>query len=162
MQIRKIEPRDFATVAMLENANWTLKATPHLMNSSAQTIMEKILKGTTYFLAIEQDEILGFLDFGPRHHSEFGQHVVTFGIMTVEKARKKGIATALIHHFIDFARHEGYKKITIQVMGSNQAGLQLYRKLGFVEEVCLRKEFYINGEYIDDYSFAYYLDKNLV
>jgi RimJ/RimL family protein N-acetyltransferase len=162
MEIRKIEPHDFATVAQLENENWTLMSTPHTMNSDASKIMEKILKGTTYFLAVEDNEILGFLDFGPHNKSEFGQHVVTFGVMTVKNARGKGIATALIRYFIDFAHRENYKKITIRVMGSNPAALHLYRKLGFVQESCLRKEFYINGEYIDDYSFAYYLDKSLL
>lgn len=29
------------------------------------------MTGTTYFLAVENDEILGILDYGPRHKSEF-------------------------------------------------------------------------------------------
>ncbi|WP_252899621.1 hypothetical protein [Lactococcus fujiensis] len=41
MEIRKIEPHDFAEVARLENENWTLDSTPHTMNSSAESIMKK-------------------------------------------------------------------------------------------------------------------------
>ena len=70
--------------------------------------------------------------------------------MTAQEARGKGVATTLINFFIDFAKKEGFKKITIQVMGSNPAALKLYNKLGFVEEGCLKKEFFIDGEYIDD------------
>lgn len=162
MLIRKIEPRDFALVAQLENENWTLVSTPHVMNSSAEKIVEKITKGMGYFLAEEDGEILGVLDYGPRHKSDFGQHVVTFGVMTVETARGKGVATALIQHFLKFARHEGYKKITIQAMGSNPEALKLYKKLGFMVEGHLRSEFFINGHYVDDYTLAFYLDKTLV
>ncbi|MCL2112464.1 MAG: GNAT family N-acetyltransferase [Streptococcaceae bacterium] len=162
MKIRKIEPRDFAIVAQLENENWPLTSTPHVMNSSAEKIIEKITKGMGYFIAEENGEILGVLDYGPRHKSEFGRHIITFGIMTVEKARGKGVATALITFFIDYARHEGYKKITIQVMGSNPTALKLYEKLGFVCEGRLRKEFFIDETYIDDCILAYYLDKTLL
>ncbi len=158
MEIRKIEPRDFVKVAQLENENWTLASTPHVMDSSAEKIIGKIMTGTTYFLAVENDEILGILDYGPRHKSEFGRHTVTFGIMTAQEARGKGVATTLINFFIDFAKKEGFKKITIQVMGSNPAVLKLYNKLGFVEEGRLKKEFFIDGEYIDDCILAFYLD----
>ncbi|XOW24326.1 GNAT family protein [Lactococcus lactis] len=102
------------------------------------------------------------LDYGPRHKSEFGRHTVTFGIMTAQEARGKGVATTLINFFIDFAKKEGFKKITIQVMGSNPAALKLYNKLGFVEEGRLKKEFFIDGEYIDDCILAFYLDKSLM
>lgn len=162
IKIRKIEPRDFAMVAELENKNWSLISTPHVMHSSAEKIIEKITNGMNYFLAEEDGEILGVLDYGPRHKSEFGQHVVTFGLMTVEKARHKGVATMLLHFFIDFARQEGYQKITIQAMGSNPEALRLYDKLGFVEEGRLRKEFFIKGKYVDDCILAYYLDENLL
>lgn len=127
MEIRKIEPRDFVKVAQLENENWILASTPHVMDSSAEKIIGKIMTGTTYFLAVENDEILGILDYGPRHKSEFGRHTVTFGIMTAQEARGKGVATTLINFFIDFAKKEGFKKITIQVMGSNPAALKLYK-----------------------------------
>lgn len=43
MEIRKIEPRDFVKVAQLENENWTLASTPHVMDSSAEKIIGKIM-----------------------------------------------------------------------------------------------------------------------
>ena len=64
-EIRKIEPRDFVKVAQLENENWTLASTPHVMDSSAEKIIGKIMTGTTYFLAVENDEILEYLITAP-------------------------------------------------------------------------------------------------
>lgn len=159
MKIRKIEPRDFAKVADLENQNWKLDATPVVMDSSAQTIMEKLLKGTTYLLAVseETDEILGVLDFSARHPFVSSKHVVTFGLMTVEKARGKGVATALLTDFITEVRKEGYKKITMNVLSSNPAAIKLYEKFGFAKEGVLHQEFLINHHYIDDLIYAFYL-----
>ena len=42
MEIRKIEPRDFVKVAQLENENWTLASTPHVMDSSAGKLSVKL------------------------------------------------------------------------------------------------------------------------
>ncbi|HAP15580.1 MAG TPA: N-acetyltransferase [Lactococcus sp.] len=157
MKIRPIEPHDFAIVARLENQNWTLKSTPLIINSSAEKIMKKILKGTRYLLAEENGKILGVLDYGPRHKSEFGAHVLTFGIMTIQEARGKGIATQLIQYLIREARAENYEKITINAMSSNPEALHLYERLGFILEGQLRKEFYIDGTYVDSLIYAYYL-----
>ncbi|WP_251712974.1 GNAT family N-acetyltransferase [Lactococcus ileimucosae] len=157
MKIRPIEPHDFATVARLENQNWTLKSTPLIINSSAEKIMKKILKGTRYLLAEENGKILGVLDYGPRNKSEFGAHVLTFGVMTVQEARGKGIATQLIQHLIHEACTENYEKITINAMSSNPKALHLYERLGFVLEGQLRKEYYIDGTYVDSLIYAYYL-----
>ncbi|MEY8457591.1 GNAT family N-acetyltransferase [Lactococcus ileimucosae] len=157
MKIRPIEPHDFATVARLENQNWTLKSTPLIINSSAEKIMKKILKGTRYLLAEEKGKILGVLDYGPRNKSEFGAHVLTFGVITVQEARGKGIATQLIQHLIHEARTENYEKITINAMSSNPKALHLYERLGFVLEGQLRKEYYIDGNYVDSLIYAYYL-----
>ena len=71
MEIRTIEPRDFVEVATLENQNWTLQETPHLMAATAGQIMNKVLSGTTYLVAIEDEKIVGVLDYKPRHPSKY-------------------------------------------------------------------------------------------
>lgn len=157
MKIRPIEPHDFANIAELENQNWTLKSTPFIINSSSEKIMKKILEGTRFLLAEEQGEILGILEYGKRNKSKFGAHVLTFGVMTVKEARGKGVATQLIQHLIREARTENYEKITINAMSSNPAALALYDRLGFILEGHLKKEYFIDGVYIDSLIYAYYL-----
>lgn len=166
MEIRTIEPRDFATVAQLENENWTKISTPVDMNSTVEQIMEKVLKGMQYFLAVDENsgEILGVLDCGPRHphpRVSSGNHVMTFGVMTVEKARGKGIAQALILHLIDFVKSDGVKKLSIEALSTNPAALKLYEKLGFVQEGCQKAEFYLDGKYVDNLIYAYFIDEDL-
>ncbi|WP_270232848.1 GNAT family N-acetyltransferase [Lactococcus garvieae] len=156
MKIRPIEPHDFAYVAKIKNQNWTLKSTPFIINSSAEKIMKKVLQGTRYLLAEEEGVLLGVLDYGP-NKSEFGSHVITFGVMTVKEARGKGVATQLIQHLIHEARAEKYEKITINVMSSNPTAVALYERLGFELEGRLKKEYFIDDLYVDSLIYAYYL-----
>ena len=162
MEIRKIEPRDFAQVAQIENENWTLSSTPHVMNSSVEAVMRKVLNGTTYLLAVENGEILGLLDYAPLHPSEFAQHVVTFGLVTVQKARHKGIATQLLNYFIKQARLENFKKITIKVLSSNPEAISFYEHRSFAKEAELKSEFLIDGKYVNDLTYVYYLDDSIL
>ncbi|NET38328.1 MAG: GNAT family N-acetyltransferase, partial [Cyanothece sp. SIO1E1] len=46
----------------------------------------------------------------------------------------QGIGTALMHHGEAWARARGDGKIGLQVFQSNQPGLALYQKLGYVSQ----------------------------
>lgn len=159
MRIRKIEPRDFAKVAELENKNWTSLSTPVIMASTAEKIMEKVLKGTTYFLAVndEDTEILGILDSHVRHGVIAGAHVITFGLMTDELARHQGVAHELLAHFLDYAKSEDFRKVSIEVLGDNPVAQHLYESFGFVLEGREKEEFYLDGHYVDNLHYAYFL-----
>ena len=163
MKIRKIEPRDFATVAQLENENWTQEGTPHVMNSSVEGVLKKVLNGTTYLLAVnETDQIMALLDYAPKHNIPAGRHVVTFGLVTVKAYRRQGLAKRLLQAFLERAKAEGFQKVAIQVLGSNQPALQLYEAFGFVKEAELKSEFFINGKFVNDLTLAYYLDSSIL
>lgn len=160
MEIRTIEPRDFVEVATLENENWTIVSTPIKLVSNAEIIANRILQGMNYFLAINDDsKILGVLNYGPRHNTDTAAHVMTFGIMTVKKARRQGVSSALINFFFDFARKNEIKKITIEVLSTNSAAILLYEKLGFVCEGKQKAEFYLNNQYVDNLFYAYFLEE---
>ena len=152
IQIRKIEPRDFATVAALENENWDSHSTPVEMHSSADKILENVLKGVQYLLATDEetDEILGILDFHVKHGMSAGSHVATFGLMTVEKARHQGIAHKLLGDFIVLAREENFCKLSIEVLAGNTEAIKLYESFDFVLEGRLNDEFYLDGHYVDN------------
>jgi len=62
----------------------------------------------------------------------------------------KGLAYESYCKFIPFI-FETYNlnKITLEVLSSNSVAINLYKKLGFVQEGIKRKEIYKNGVYID-------------
>lgn len=59
--------------------------------------------------------------------------------------RRKGIAKALISHFIDIAREENLEFMTLEVRASNEPAIALYKSFGFIE-VGIRKKYYENSE----------------
>ena len=56
-----------------------------------------------------------------------------FFITTAKKQRSKGYATQLISALLDWGKHNGARLAYIQVETDNQAGINLYNKLGFAE-----------------------------
>lgn len=159
MEIRRIEPRDFTTVAALENENWISASTPVDVDSTAENIIGKVLKGASYLLAVEDEKILGVLDYSPRHSHKNGQAVLTFGVMTIKEARNRGIARRLILHFLEFAKNKDYQKISIEVLSTNPSAISLYESLGFTREGLQKAEFFIDGKSVDNLLYAYFLNQ---
>ena len=160
MEIRKIEPRDFARVAQLENENWTAESTPIIMNSSAESIMDRVLKGMNYLLATENGKIVAILDYNQRHALVAERKVIAFGLMTIKNQRRKGIAQRLIQYFLELAKKEGYRKISIEVLSTNSPAIHFYEKLGFICEGRQKAEFYLNDHYVDNLFYAYFLEED--
>jgi len=52
-------------------------------------------------------------------------------IIVDELARGKGIGTKLIGELINLAKNQGYTTVTLEVIGTNQRALKLYKNLGF-------------------------------
>lgn len=157
MEIRKIEPRDFAIVAQLENENWLQSSTPVIIDSTAEKIIDKLSKGVRYYLAVENGEILAVLDFQEKYPFPSGAQTLLFGLMVKKEERHKGIGQALIHFLIELAQKENYKKISMAALGSNPQALHFYEKLGFILEGKQSKEFFINEQWVDNYWYAYFL-----
>lgn len=59
--------------------------------------------------------------------------------------RRKGIAKALIEHFIKIAQKEELEFMTLEVRDSNAPAIALYEQFGFLK-VGVRKKYYENKE----------------
>jgi len=159
--IRQMEPRDFVEVAELEKSVWTAAETPAVIQSSAEKYIETIQAGVRYLLAVEatSDEIYGVLILYDRHRNlEAGKYVLTFSVMVVPSARRMGIGTFLLDFLFDYAREEGYKKISMDALSTDLAAQKLYERAGFVLEGQQHREFLINGAWVDNLLYGYFID----
>ncbi len=59
--------------------------------------------------------------------------------------RRKGIAKALISHFVEIAKEEKLEFMTLEVRRSNEPAISLYKSFGF-KQVGVRKKYYDNTE----------------
>ena len=67
-----------------------------------------------------------------------------YNIAIAPEFRRKGIGEELLRHMIDKAEADGCDLATLEVRGSNEAAMELYKKLGF-REVGRRRGYYIKG-----------------
>ena len=60
-------------------------------------------------------------------------HVGQVGTFLLPERRRQGVGRQLWNATLAFARAAGYRKLVIQVRGSNSSALAFYRQLGFVD-----------------------------
>jgi RimJ/RimL family protein N-acetyltransferase len=84
-----------------------------------------------------------------------GVHLAPYGVADIGMAiidgyRGQGVGTGLLEAAIDWARDSGAHKVYLEVWPHNDAGIALYRKLGFQEEGRKRRHYRrANGEIWD-------------
>lgn len=160
--IRQMEPKDFAKVAEIENSGWTSLSTPVKIQSSPERYIENLQMGVRYLLAVAEqtDEIFGVLVLHDRHKMAAGQHVLTFSPLVIESARRQGLGAYLVEFVKSYARGEAYSKISIEVLSTDLPAIHLYEKCGFIKEGEQKKEYLIDGQWVDNLYYAYFIDTN--
>ncbi|MSP59112.1 MAG: ribosomal-protein-alanine N-acetyltransferase [Myxococcales bacterium] len=66
-------------------------------------------------------------------------------VATHPDTRRRGLASVLLGHVIDFAWDAGCRYITLEARRSNQGAIRLYRKFGF-RPVGIRPNYYVEDQ----------------
>ena len=113
-------------------------------------IAKAIKKENALFIIAEVNgTVVGNLNFsgGPRQRNA---HVGEFGVSVLKEYWGNCIGEELIQYLINWSKNSGIiKKINLRVRNDNARGTYLYKKLGFLEEGILKRDFLINGEFYD-------------
>lgn len=81
----------------------------------------------------------------------------TMGIAIKAGYRHRGgLGTRMITEAIEWCRKQGILKLNLEVFSSNTNAISLYEKIGFEREGVRRKQFIIDGEYVDDILMTYW------
>jgi RimJ/RimL family protein N-acetyltransferase len=89
------------------------------------------------FVAVADGEVVGHLGL---HRS--GRGAVDLGMLVADRWRGRGVGTALLAKAIEWARAEpDVHKLALEVWPHNGAARALYRRLGFVDEGRLRRQY---------------------
>lgn len=99
----------------------------------------------------DRGNLVGTLEF--RGHAQRRlAHVGWLAMGVRSDARGRGVGTALLTALLDWARaHPTIEKVSLGVFSTNEAGLRLYRRMGFIEEGRRVREFRLApGVYADD------------
>ncbi|MCW3994035.1 MAG: GNAT family N-acetyltransferase [Candidatus Bathyarchaeota archaeon] len=90
---------------------------------------------------------------------EKNKHVGFLGISILKEFRKIGIGTAMMKYIMEWARRQkGLEKVSLTVFSTNEAAINLYRTFGFPIEGMSKKQYKIEGKYIDETIMGKFLD----
>lgn len=155
--IRKAELRDAANIVRAEQE---IAQEPGFFCSQPSELSEKKVKNTiesshgVYFVAECKGDIAGhaFLEILPLQSLK---HIAQLNIAVHKGFQNHGIGTQLLERIIEWANEsESIEKIELNVRASNAQAIALYKKMGFLEEVCLKGRVKTEIGYIDDILMA--------
>ena len=105
-------------------------------------------RGMVQFLALEGTRVVGWCDIGPKPLEGF-RHVGTLGMGLLPDQRGRGLGARLLALAVSGACERGLARVELEVYGSNDAALLLYRRAGFVSEGRKRAARILDGR-VDD------------
>lgn len=117
--------------------------------------LEDLLQRDNQTILVAEDvgELVGFLGVrggGVRRTRHSGYIVV--GIRQAYTGQ--GLGTRLFDEMEAWARAHGLHRLELTVMTHNEAGVGLYRKMGFLVEGIARHALIVDGEWVDEYHMA--------
>ncbi|MGG0753070.1 N-acetyltransferase family protein [Brevibacillus laterosporus] len=114
---------------------------------------ERIIKTDTenkrnlFLVAVVHDRIVGFSRCEGNHLKRFS-HKIEFGVCVLKDFWGYGMGKNLLKESIFWADSNGIKKITLNVLETNDKAIKLYKKLGFEIEGILKKDkLHSDGKY---------------
>jgi L-amino acid N-acyltransferase YncA len=76
-------------------------------------------------------------------------HVADFSVYVARDRRGRGVGYRLLETLIARARELAYHKLVLAAFPFNEAGLTLYRRLGFAEIGVYREQGQLDGKWVD-------------
>ncbi len=144
---------DFAHVVLQESEYFLLE--PDELQLTDEEEREWIREhaddaGELLLVALINDLVVGLLGFenGPQRRVA---HRGSLHLSVARMWRGQGIGTLLLKSLLAWAAGNSLiEKVSLSVMTSNHGAIRLYRRLGFVEEGCLRREIKISPDHYED------------
>lgn len=105
------------------------------------------------FVVEDRDVLVGWLGaFGERYRRV--RHSVLIGIGIRTGYRGTGIGTSLFEALEKWAWDHQIRRLELLVQTGNEAGITLYRKMGFQIEGTKRDAYLLDGKFVDEYLMA--------
>jgi len=162
IMVRHARARDEPALAAIEATSWSpMSGFPSVIDRDRQ-------RGRAFFsddspprihlVAERAGKVVGYIRLKPPSPLPENAHVLLIAGIAVEgAARRHGVAGRLIAAAVEYAAAHGAEKLSLRVLGTNQPAIALYESVGFEHEGVLRREFRIDGGYVDDVLMAKHL-----
>ena len=150
--------RDLESVTMLYHLEYLMPINFQAVEKNVRSVQSS---GKDCFIAIylqDNEEFIGTLKIG---HIDWRSGIGDIGIMIGEKQhRGKGISTDVVSTACSYAfNHLSLRKLIAGTPATNIAMRRCFKRVGFEEEGCLRKQLLIGGTYIDHILFGMFKEE---
>lgn len=113
------------------------------------------LKVENTLIAVNNGQVIGYASIGLRTPISTNKHVCKLrSIIVHPNFRRNGVALKIMKQILLFAKQRKFTKITLTVLSSNNAAIELYKSCDFQIEGRMKGEFIINDKYVDDLTFS--------
>lgn len=148
--IRPSRKEDFQQLVDLDNMIWDVSSAPvPIAWSSVEEYESRNPVGSQ--LVAEVDNVAaGYLGFRSPTPLPSNEHVSELNIAVHPGFQRMGIGRRLLEAAKERLIELGKKKLSLRVLATNESAIEFYKKCGFIEQGRLVKEFYLNGQYVDD------------
>ncbi len=103
-------------------------------------------KNNTFVVAFIGNEMVSLADVHSGNRPRI-RHSGELGITVLKKYWRMGVGLAMMQYLIDWARDAGLRKLNLRVRENNVGAITLYRKLGFLDNGIITREFLVRGEF---------------
>jgi len=78
------------------------------------------------------------------------RHVAKIRMWIIPGYRGLGLGNELMDYIIEWAHAHGVEKLSLDVFSNNERAIRLYKKHGFRIEGRLKRQYILNGRYVDE------------
>ncbi|KAK7056753.1 hypothetical protein VNI00_002470 [Paramarasmius palmivorus] len=112
---------------------------------------ERMANEAGFFVIIETKDTKQFAGFASLDLQHRKHRDSQYAIALLPEFWGKGYATEATRFIVNHAFVSmGLHRVTLGVLGGNDAAANVYKKIGFVEEGRSRKAFWLDGKWVDD------------
>ncbi|YCA41711.1 GNAT family N-acetyltransferase [Bacillus sp. JZ8] len=102
------------------------------------------------FVASINDKVAGYIGYKNPTGLKSNNHVLEIDIGVHPDFQRKGVGRALLNYIFSWGKKNGFTKVSIRVLSTNQPAIPFYISNGFKEQGTLKDEFLIDGKFVDD------------
>ena len=155
MPIRPARPEDEDDLRRIDRATWTPLSSPAPRPPGSTPFFDERSDLADVLVAEADGAVAGYVRLGPATTLAASERVLLVRGIAVDPALQgRGIGRALVEAAVDEARRRGARRLTLHVLGHNEAARRLYAACGFEIEGVLHGEFELDGRPVDDVVMA--------
>ncbi|HET9925189.1 MAG TPA: arsinothricin resistance N-acetyltransferase ArsN1 family A [Methylomirabilota bacterium] len=100
-------------------------------------------------VAVTDGQVVGWGSLNSFNPRPAYDHVVDLSVYVERGWRGQGVGRVLVQHLMELATTLGYHKIVLATFPYNEAGVSLYRRMGFIPVGVYHEQGQLDGRWVD-------------